>query len=84
MPPVTHALHARVDTLLIASYAVGAFIIILALAATLVLPKTRKIDQRLRLLPMLGGFIQLALFAPLVNFALSGWALYGLLSAASL
>ena len=64
--------------------AVGMFIIILALAATLVLPKTRKIDQRLRLLPMLGGFIQLALFAPLVNFALSGWALYGLLSAASL
>ncbi len=64
--------------------AVGVFIIILALAATLVLPKTREIDQRLRLLPMLGGFIQLALFAPLVDFALSGWALYGLLSAASL
>ncbi len=64
--------------------AVGAFIIILALAATLVLPRTREIDQRLRLLPMLGGFLQLALFAPLVDFALSGWALYGLLSAASL
>ena len=64
--------------------AVGVFIIVLALAATLVLPRTREIDQRLRLLPMLGGFLQLALFAPLVDFALSGWALYGLLSAASL
>lgn len=64
--------------------AVGLFIIVLALAATLVLPKTREIDHRLRLLPMLGGFFQLALFAPLVDFALSGWALYGLLSAASL
>ena len=64
--------------------AVGVFIVILALAATQVLPKTRVIDPRLRLLPMLGGFLQLALFAPLVDFAVTGWALYGLLSAASL
>ena len=64
--------------------AVGVFIVILALAATQVLPKTREIDPRLRLLPMLVGFLQLALFAPLMDFAASGWALYGLLSAASL
>ena len=64
--------------------AVGVSIVILALAATHVLPKTREIDPRLRLLPMLVGFLQLALFAPLMDFAASGWALYGLLSAASL
>lgn len=64
--------------------AVGVFIVALALAATQILPRTGKLDPALRLLPMVGGFLQLALLAPLVDFAASGWMLYALLSAASL
>lgn len=62
----------------------GLFIVVLALAATMLFPRTGKNDPRIRLLPMVAGFIQLALFAPAIDFGPSGWALYGLLSAASL
>ena len=65
-------------------HSLGIFIVVLALAATLLFPRSGVVDSRLRLLPMLFGLIQLALFAPLIQFDATGWALYGLLSAASL
>ncbi len=62
----------------------GLFIVVLALAATMLFPRTGGNDPRIRLIPMIVGFVQLALFAPLIQFDATGWALYGLLSAASL
>jgi uncharacterized membrane protein len=64
--------------------ALGVFIVIVALAATQILPRIAQVDERLRLLPMLAGFLQLALFAPTIHFGLTGWLLYGLMSVASL
>ena len=65
-------------------HSLGVFIVVLAMAATLLFPRSGVTDSRLRLLPMVFGLVQLALFAPLIQFDATGWALYGLLSAASL
>ena len=62
----------------------GLFIMLIALGATILLPRTGSRDPRIRLLPMLAGFIQLAIFAPAIEFGLSSWLLYGLLSGAGL
>ncbi len=62
----------------------GLFIVVLALAATMLFPRAGSNDPRIRLIPMIVGFVQLALFAPIIQFDATGWALYGLLSAASL
>ena len=67
-----------------ANPALGFFIVLVALGATLVVPRSGGGDQRIRLIPMIAGFIQLALFAPLIAFGLSAWLMYALLSAASL
>jgi uncharacterized membrane protein len=67
-----------------ANPALGFFIVVVALGATLVVPRTDGGDQRIRLIPMIAGFVQLALFAPLIAFGLSAWLMYALLSAASL
>ncbi|MEQ1547600.1 MAG: DUF2339 domain-containing protein [Chakrabartia sp.] len=58
----------------------GLFIVVIALGATILFPRSGAGGSRVRLIPMVAGFIQLALFAPTLNFALSGWLLYGLLS----
>ncbi len=62
----------------------GLFIVALAVASALLLPRTGAEHPALRLLPILIGFVQLALFVPQLDFGYAGWALYGLLSAASL
>jgi uncharacterized membrane protein len=67
-----------------ANPALGFFIVVVALGATLVVPRSGGGDQRIRLIPMIAGFVQLALFAPLIQFGLSAWLMYALLSAASL
>ena len=67
-----------------ANPALGFFIVVVALGATLVVPRSGSSDQRIRLIPMVAGFVQLALFAPLIQFGLSAWLMYALLSAASL
>ena len=67
-----------------ANPALGFFIVVVALGATLVVPRSGSSDQRIRLIPMVAGFVQLALFAPLLQFGLSAWLMYALLSAASL
>lgn len=67
-----------------ANPALGFFIVVVALGATLVVPRSGSSDQRIRLIPMVAGFLQLALFAPLIQFGLSAWLMYALLSTASL
>lgn len=67
-----------------ANPALGFFIVVVALGATLVVPRSGGGDQRIRLIPMVAGFVQLALFAPIIQFGLSAWLMYALLSAASL
>ncbi len=62
--------------------ALGAFVAVSAIAATAVLPRAGGQDWRIRLVPMAAGLMQLALLAPLVSFSMTGWAFYGLLSAA--
>jgi uncharacterized membrane protein len=62
----------------------GFFIVVLALGATLFLPKSGVGTSRVRLVPMVAGFIQLALFAPAIDFGVTAWGLYAVLSAASL
>jgi uncharacterized membrane protein len=62
----------------------GFFIVVLALGATLFLPKSGAANSRIRLLPMVAGFVQLALFAPAIDFGMTAWGLYAALSAASL
>ena len=64
--------------------ALGAFIVLIALAATLLFPKSGIADARAQMVPMIVGFIQLAIFAPKIQFDLTGWVMYGLLSAAAL
>lgn len=60
----------------------GLFIAGAALAGTLIIPRTGHEDARVRLIPMLAGFVQLLMLAPGIDFALSGWVMYAALSLA--
>jgi uncharacterized membrane protein len=62
----------------------GMFVVAVAIGSTMLFPKSGLNNARIRVLPMVAGFVQLAIFAPIIQFGLSGWLLYGLLSAASL
>lgn len=63
----------------------GVFIAALAVAAAMLMPRTGAGgDARVRILPVVAGFVQLAIFVPRIDFGHAGWALYGLLSAAAL
>lgn len=62
----------------------GIFIVAVALAGTMLIPRTGQTDPRVRLLPIAAGFIQLAIFAPQIDFGYAGWGLYALLSGAAL
>jgi len=63
---------------------VGLFVILLAVAATLALPRAGASHAPLRLAPLVVGLIQLVLLAPQLHFSPLSWGLYGLLAAAAL
>ncbi|HMT43776.1 MAG TPA: DUF2339 domain-containing protein [Chakrabartia sp.] len=62
----------------------GLFIAVVAIVASIAIPRTGKANRVIQLLPMAAGLIQLMILAPLVQFSLQGWMLYALLSAACL
>jgi len=63
---------------------VGGFVLLLAIGATLALPRTGAARAWLRLLPMVAGLVQLLILAPALDFGPLAWGLYLLLSAAAL
>jgi uncharacterized membrane protein len=63
---------------------IGGFVVLLAIGATLALPRTGTARPLLRLLPMVAGLIQLLVLAPALDFGPLAWGLYLLLSAAAL
>lgn len=63
---------------------VGAFVLLLAIGATLALPRTGAARPWLRLLPLVAGLVQLLVLAPALDFGPLAWGLYLLLSAAAL
>ncbi|MHA3840530.1 DUF2339 domain-containing protein [Sphingomonas aestuarii] len=64
--------------------AVGLFVVLLAIGATLALPATEMRRGWVRLLPLAAGLIQLLLLAPALDFSLLAWGFYLTLSAAAL
>lgn len=63
---------------------VGGFVVLLAIGATVALPRTGTARSWLRLLPLIAGLVQLLILAPALDFGLLAWGLYLLLSAAAL
>ncbi|MDB5706444.1 MAG: hypothetical protein JWN66_3560 [Sphingomonas bacterium] len=63
---------------------VGGFVVLMAIGATLALPRTGTAQPLLRLLPMVAGLVQLLVLAPALDFGPLAWGLYLLLSAAAL
>lgn len=63
---------------------VGAFVLLLAIGATLALPATGPTRRWLRLAPLVVGFIQLIILAPALEFDPLAWGFYLVLSAAAL
>jgi uncharacterized membrane protein len=64
--------------------AVGLFVVLLAIGATLALPATEMRRGWVRLLPLAAGLIQLLLLAPALDFSPLAWGFYLTLSAAAL
>ncbi|QIG81580.1 DUF2339 domain-containing protein [Stakelama tenebrarum] len=62
----------------------GAFVVLLAAAAGAAFPATGLTDVRLRLAPLLAGFVQLMFLAPVLNFDGLAWGFYLILAAATL
>jgi len=62
----------------------GGFVVLLAIGATLALPRTGAARPLLRVLPMVAGLIQLLVLAPALDFGPLAWGLYLVLSAAAL
>lgn len=63
---------------------VGAFVLLLAIGATLALPATGPTRRWLRLAPLVVGFVQLMVLAPALDFGPLAWGFYLVLSAAAL
>jgi uncharacterized membrane protein len=63
---------------------VGGFVVLLAIGATLALPRTGAARPWLRVLPLVAGLVQLLILAPALDFGPLAWGLYLLLSAAAL
>ncbi len=63
---------------------VGGFVVLLAIGATLALPRTGVARSWLRVLPLVAGLVQLLILAPALDFGPLAWGLYLLLSAAAL
>ncbi|HEU4959873.1 MAG TPA: DUF2339 domain-containing protein [Sphingomonas sp.] len=63
---------------------VGAFVLLLAIGATLALPATGAVRRWLRLAPLVVGLVQLMVLAPALDFGPLAWGFYLVLSAAAL
>lgn len=64
--------------------ALGLFVVLLAVGATLALPATEAGSRWIRLLPLAAGLVQLLLLAPALDFSALAWGFYLTLSAAAL
>lgn len=62
----------------------AAFVVLLAVGASLALPRAGVTMAWLRLAPLVAGLVQLLAFAPALDFSALAWALYLMLGAASL
>ncbi len=60
------------------------FAVLLAIAASLALPRAGVESAWLRLAPLVAGLVQLLAFAPALDFSPLGWGLYLILAAAAL
>ncbi len=64
--------------------ALGLFVVLLAVGATLALPATETGSRWIRLLPLAAGLLQLLILAPALDFSPLAWSFYLTLSAAAL
>lgn len=62
----------------------AAFVVLLAVGASLALPRAGVAAAWLRLAPLVAGLVQLLAFAPALDFSALAWALYLVLAAAAL
>ncbi|MCW4462229.1 DUF2339 domain-containing protein [Sphingomonas sp. BT-65] len=62
----------------------AAFVVLLAVGASLALPRAGVTAAWLRLAPLVAGLVQLLAFAPALDFSALAWALYLTLAAATL
>lgn len=62
----------------------AAFVVLLALGASLALPRAGVASAWLRLAPLVAGLVQLLAFAPALDFSVLAWAFYLTLAAATL
>ncbi|MBR0553876.1 DUF2339 domain-containing protein [Stakelama marina] len=62
---------------------VGAFVVLLAIGASVSLPQGGSLPVWVRIAPLVAGLAQLILFAPALDFDLLAWALYLTLAAAA-
>jgi len=62
----------------------AAFIVLLAIAASIALPRAGITSPLLRLAPLVGGLVQLLAFAPALDFSALAWSFYLTLAAATL
>lgn len=62
----------------------AAFVVLLAVGASLAFPRTGVASAWLRLAPLVAGLVQLLAFAPALDFSGLAWALYLTLAAAAL
>ncbi len=63
---------------------VAAFVVALAIGATLALPRTGESRAWLRVAPLVAGFVQLLVLVPTLDFGPFAWIFYLVLSAATL
>lgn len=64
--------------------AAAAFAVLLALAASVALPRAGVASNWIRLAPLVAGLVQLLAFAPAMDFSLLAWAMYLTLAGAAL
>lgn len=62
----------------------AAFVVLLAIGASLALPRAGVANAWLRLAPLVAGLVQLLAFAPALDFSPLAWSFYLVLAAASL
>ena len=63
---------------------IGGFVVLLAIGATMALPRTGAARPLLRVLPLVAGLVQLLILAPALDFGALAWGFYLVLSAAAL
>ncbi|MHA6721476.1 DUF2339 domain-containing protein [Sphingomonas sp. RS2018] len=62
---------------------VAAFVVALAIAATLALPRTGPVQRWMRIAPMAAGLVQMLVLAPTLDFSAVAWSFYLVLAAAA-